>query len=164
VQWVTENRQACAVARSVNDAAQAEATGNTTGKATRCQGLPVVHYWWRFLLPSSMSMRLSEVYQLRPLGAPPMRTPDLLTITEAAAVLRIGRTASYELARRDLASDGGEGLGVVRVGGQLRVPRASLERLVGGPLSWPLAGPGPGADGAGAAPLDSADLTLPFPS
>jgi hypothetical protein len=67
-----------------------------------------------------------------------MPTPDLLTVTEAAAVLRIGRTASYELARRDLATGGGEGLGVVRVGGQLRVPRAALERLVGGPLSWPL--------------------------
>jgi len=93
-----------------------------------------------------------------------MPTPDLLTITEAAAVLRIGRTASYELARRDLASDGGEGLRVVRVGGQLRVPRASLERLVGGPLSWPLAGPGANAGRTGAAPVDDSDLTLPLPS
>lgn len=37
---------------------------------------------------------------------------------------------------------GGEGLGVVRVGNQLRVRRASLEAMVGGPLSWPVsAGP-----------------------
>jgi len=93
-----------------------------------------------------------------------MPSPDLLTISEAAAVLRIGRTASYELARRDLATDGGEGLGVVRVGGQLRVPRASLERLVGGPLSWPLAGPTAGADGAGTGPVAEADMMLPFPS
>ena len=41
----------------------------------------------------------------------PMSTPDLFTITEAAVVLRIGRTTAYELARRDLASGGGEGLG-----------------------------------------------------
>ena len=35
--------------------------------------------------------------------------PDLLTIEEAAAVLRIGRTAAYQLARRYLASGGKEG-------------------------------------------------------
>lgn len=66
-----------------------------------------------------------------------MPAPDLFTVNEAAIVLRIGRTAAYELARRDLASNGGEGLGVVRIGGQLRVPRASLERIVAGPISWP---------------------------
>ena len=35
--------------------------------------------------------------------------PDLFTIEEAAAVLRIGRTAAYQLARRYLASGGKEG-------------------------------------------------------
>jgi len=64
-----------------------------------------------------------------------MSTPDLFTLAEAAAVLRIGRTTAYELARRDLATNGGEGLGVVRIGGQLRVPRASLERLIGAPIA-----------------------------
>lgn len=91
-----------------------------------------------------------------------MPTPDLLTVPEAAAVLRIGRTASYELARRDLATGGGEGLGVVRVGGQLRVPRAALERLVGGPLSWPLTDAMP-ADAA-TEPTPLAQSTLPFSS
>lgn len=91
-----------------------------------------------------------------------MPTPDLFTVTEAAAVLRIGRTASYELARRDLATGGGEGLGVVRVGGKLRVPRAALERLVGGPLSWPLTGTTPA--GAEAEPTPVAQTTLPFTS
>ena len=66
-----------------------------------------------------------------------MSTPDLFTVAEAAVVLRIGRTTAYELVRRDFASGGGEGLGVVRIGGQFRVPRAALERLVGGPVSWP---------------------------
>lgn len=63
-----------------------------------------------------------------------MSSPDLFTVTEAAVVLRIGRTTAYELARRDLATGGGEGLGVIRIGGQLRIPRVALERLIGGPL------------------------------
>ncbi len=66
-----------------------------------------------------------------------MSAPDLLTVTEAAAVLRIGRTTAYELVRSDFVSGGAEGLGVVRVGGQFRIPRVALERLVGGPVSWP---------------------------
>ena len=67
--------------------------------------------------------------------------PELLTIEEAAAVLRIGRTAAYQLARRYLASGGKEGLPVVRVGRLLRVPRVELEELIGGPITWPLLGP-----------------------
>lgn len=67
-----------------------------------------------------------------------MANPDLFTVTEAAAVLRIGRTTAYELVRRDFDSGGGEGLGVVRLGGQFRIPRTALERIVGGPLTWPL--------------------------
>ncbi len=66
-----------------------------------------------------------------------MNTPDLFTITEAADILRIGRTTAYELARRDLTSNGGEGLHVIRIGGQLRVPRVALERLIGGRVSLP---------------------------
>ncbi len=65
-----------------------------------------------------------------------MPTPDLLTVTETATLLRISRTTAYELARRDLANDGGEGLDVVRIGGQLRVPRAAIERLIGAPITW----------------------------
>ena len=68
-----------------------------------------------------------------------MSVPDLFTVTEAAAILRVGRTTAYELAARDVATGGGEGLGVVRVGGQLRVRRAALELLLGGPVTWPLA-------------------------
>ncbi len=84
----------------------------------------------------------------RPAVAPPNITvnhgghqvsvPDLFTVTEVAAILRIGRTAAYELAARDLATGGGEGLGVVRVGRQLRIRRAALEMLVVGALSWPV--------------------------
>ncbi len=81
-----------------------------------------------------------------------MPTPDLFTVTEAAVVLRIGRTTAYELARRDLATDGGEGLDVRRIGGQLRVPRAALERIVGRSISWPPGQPGDAAGAPGAAP------------
>jgi excisionase family DNA binding protein len=55
--------------------------------------------------------------------------PDFLTVEEAAAVLRIGRTSAYLLAQRWRFSGGDTGLPVVRVGRQLRVPRAALERL-----------------------------------
>lgn len=64
--------------------------------------------------------------------------PDFLTVEEAAAVLRIGRTAAYQLAREFLASDGAQGIPVIRCGRQLRVPRCRLEEQLGGPLTWPL--------------------------
>jgi hypothetical protein len=63
--------------------------------------------------------------------------PDLLTVEEAAAVLRIGRTSAYELARRWLATDGADGLPVQRIDGLLRVSRYRLEELIGGPVTWP---------------------------
>jgi hypothetical protein len=55
--------------------------------------------------------------------------PDFLTVEEAAAVLRIGRTSAYLLCQRLRFSGGESGLPVVRVGRQLRVPRAALLRL-----------------------------------
>jgi excisionase family DNA binding protein len=72
-----------------------------------------------------------------------MSVPDLLTVAEAAVVLRIGRTTAYELIRRDFASGGGEGLAVVRIGGQFRVPRSALERIVGGPVTCLVDGSSP---------------------
>jgi hypothetical protein len=36
--------------------------------------------------------------------------PDFLTVEEAACVMRIGRTAAYQLARHYLATGGKEGL------------------------------------------------------
>jgi excisionase family DNA binding protein len=66
-----------------------------------------------------------------------MPLPDFLTILEAAKVLRVGRTAAYELATRYEATGGAEGLPVIRMGRQLRVPRARLEELAGGALSDP---------------------------
>lgn len=56
--------------------------------------------------------------------------PTVLTVEEAARVLRIGRSAAYELAQRFITSGGKEGLPVVRLGRCLRVPRHALERLL----------------------------------
>ena len=83
-----------------------------------------------------------------PGGAPPTEgLPDFLTVVEAARLLRIGRTSAYQLAQQWQYSDGREGLPVVRVGHQLRVPRRALERLAGGELT-----PGP-APSSGSSPL-----------
>jgi len=63
------------------------------------------------------------------------RLPPLLTVEEAAKVLRIGRTKAYALAREWRATDGRSGLPVVDFGHVLRVPLCQLEQLVGGELS-----------------------------
>lgn len=67
--------------------------------------------------------------------------PDFLTVEEAAGVLRIGRTAAYEQAKRFEETEGQEGIPVIRVGRLMRVPRAALERWSGGPLSTSLREP-----------------------
>ncbi len=56
--------------------------------------------------------------------------PEVLTIEEAAKVLRISRGAAYALARQWPDSGGRQGLPVVRLGRSLRVPRAGLLRLL----------------------------------
>lgn len=54
---------------------------------------------------------------------------SVLTVEEAARVLRIGRSLSYQLAREYLDSGGASGLPVIRVGSCLRVPRWALMEL-----------------------------------
>lgn len=57
----------------------------------------------------------------------------VLTVEEAAAVLRIGRGAAYAAARRWRATGGREGLPVIVIGRSLRVPAAQLKQLLAGP-------------------------------
>ena len=61
-----------------------------------------------------------------------MNTPPefpVLTVVEAAALLRIGRSLAYQLAGEYIASGGVSGLPAVRFGGCLRVPRWALLEL-----------------------------------
>ena len=66
------------------------------------------------------------------------RPPDFLTVEEAGAVLRFSRGKAYELAREYLATGGADGMPVIRLGRQLRVPRALFENWLGGPITWPI--------------------------
>jgi hypothetical protein len=58
--------------------------------------------------------------------------PDLLTVEEAAAVLRIGRSLAYQLARRWVTSNGTEGLPVILAGRCMRVVKHQLGEIVRG--------------------------------
>lgn len=60
--------------------------------------------------------------------------PDLLTIEEAARVLRIGRTKAYAMGQEWRVTDGQSGIKVSEFGGQLRVPRVWIEEQLGAPL------------------------------
>ena len=60
--------------------------------------------------------------------------PELLTITEAAQLLRISRTTAYAEAKRFELT--GQGLPVIRVGRSLRTPRDQLRRLIAGEATW----------------------------
>ena len=59
------------------------------------------------------------------------RLPAMLTIAEAGALLRIGRTKAYAMADEWRRTGGRSGLPVVDLGNVLRVPRQALEDLLG---------------------------------
>jgi hypothetical protein len=75
--------------------------------------------------------------------APEDTMPEVLTVEEAASILRISRNSAYLLAQRWRDTDGREGLPVIELGRTLRVPRAALRRL----LELPPGGPGQSAGG-----------------
>ena len=56
--------------------------------------------------------------------------PIMLTIDEAARVLRIGRSKAYEMAATYTSSAGKHGLPCVRLGDLLRVPTFALHEFV----------------------------------
>jgi hypothetical protein len=57
--------------------------------------------------------------------------PEILTIPEAAVVLRISRSSAFEQARRFRETSGAEGIPNYRIGRTLRVPRDELARRFG---------------------------------
>lgn len=56
---------------------------------------------------------------------------EVLTIDEAAVILRISRNAAYAAAREWRATGGKAGIPCIEIGRTLRVPRADFERLLG---------------------------------
>jgi len=60
-----------------------------------------------------------------------LTTTEVLTIEEAATLLRISRNAAYAAAREWRATGGETGLPCIEIGRTLRVPRSGLDRLLG---------------------------------
>ena len=56
--------------------------------------------------------------------------PLMLTVDEAARVLRIGRSKAYEMTKLYETSGGTQGLPILRLGDLLRVPKAALYEFV----------------------------------
>ena len=65
--------------------------------------------------------------------------PPFLTVEQAAGVLQLGRSKTYELTVEWERSNGQRGLPCVRFGWQKRVPRAALERFIDDTLPPPAA-------------------------
>lgn len=59
--------------------------------------------------------------------------PQVMTVDEAAQLLRIGRSAAYALCRQWIASGGREGLPVLVLGRSFRVPVAALRQMLDHP-------------------------------
>ena len=84
----------------------------------------------------------------------------MLTVEEAARLMRIGRTKAYALTQQWRATGGRSGIPVVDLGDVLRVPRRVLEEMVGTPFT---------DDGliersrSAAAKVDSLAATAPVP-
>jgi len=57
--------------------------------------------------------------------------PEVLTIEEAAAILRISRNAAYAAARQWRSTGGTTGIPCIEIGRTLRVPRSELNRFLG---------------------------------
>lgn len=57
---------------------------------------------------------------------------EVLTVEEAASLLRISRNAAYAAARQWRATGGRQGLPCIEIGRILRVPRAGLDALLNG--------------------------------
>lgn len=82
----------------------------------------------------AQTTRPIDLASRRRVPAPPSTLaglPLMLTVTEAAAVLRISRTSAYKLAEEWRWSHGASGLPTVRLGARLLVRRVDLAVIVG---------------------------------
>jgi hypothetical protein len=66
-----------------------------------------------------------------------------LTVREVAEIFRISPTTAYKEVQRFLDTAGREGIPVLLIGGQKRIPRQKLEPLAGGPIHLPGSNAGP---------------------
>ena len=64
--------------------------------------------------------------------------PDFFTLPEVGRILRIGRNSAYKLAAEYERTKGRSGLAFVRLGKLKRVSRLVVEKLKGGPITWPI--------------------------
>ena len=63
--------------------------------------------------------------------------PPFMTVEQAAAVLQLGRSKTYELTVEWECTSGASGLPFVRFGSQKRIPRAALVRMIEATLDRP---------------------------
>jgi excisionase family DNA binding protein len=83
--------------------------------------------------PAPPAVRLLPSNQPRPRPQPPSSLdgmPLLLTVSETAVVLRIGRTTAYKLVDEWRHTDGRAGIPSVRLGGRVMVRRIDLETML----------------------------------
>ena len=60
----------------------------------------------------------------------PPTNPRVLTVDEAASILRISRTTAYELAHEYLRTNGSAGLPALRLGRLIRIPRWAVDEMI----------------------------------
>jgi hypothetical protein len=110
-------------------AADEPQSGPSTRKATRqptdTSGVPIADL--------TVHRRRSESSNVAPSPVTLDGLPLMLTIAEAAVVLRVSRTTAYKLAEEWRTSGGRSGMPVVNLGRRLVVRRVDLATLVGLP-------------------------------
>jgi excisionase family DNA binding protein len=93
---------------------------------TQMVSRPSPHFSQR---PQEAGAQLEE----QPMGI--NQLPDMLTVEEAAKVLRISRSRAYEAVATFQRTGGAEGLPSIRIGRSLRVPKGALLGWIDAQLS-----------------------------
>ena len=113
-------RAAGSTRQALNATTARAPAGATARHASSSTARPLVDRWVVVTVEgTTMAARRLEEY------------PELMTVDEAAAFLRVSRALGYQLARQYRITDGAAGLPVRQVGRCLRVPRHELAAFVG---------------------------------